>query len=143
MLELAVQLDPKRVSAQWALGILYIQVGQSERAVAALARVLELDPARDDALLLLGMLYARQGRPTPARLKLETYLARRPQSAQGWLELAALQARQGEAVQARGSLERAMLADAAAVKRLSLATQLSIIRTDPELRRRLESKLTY
>jgi len=60
--EMAIDLDPSLIEARFSYGLILEMVGQAERAMEELGRVLEEDPTNYDVLIQLALILKKQGR---------------------------------------------------------------------------------
>ena len=99
-LEKAVTVYPNFLEAQLRLGTTYMDLGEWNKAEAALRRVLEIDPKTANAFFALGELYRQEKQEGEAEKALRAGLALENRSWQGHFTLGHLFWQKGEIVRA-------------------------------------------
>lgn len=89
----------------------YAEVGQSDRALAALERALVLDPSFDRALERAGLLYLDRRDFAGAERTHREWLRRHPRDVDSWLRFGAALARQSKWIEARDAFDQALSID--------------------------------
>ena len=103
-LEKALAINGADAEANYSLGMVFAQTGNTERASEYLHKALELRPAYPEALNNLGILYLRTQRPQEAVASFEECIRTSPDFDQSYLNLAQVYALENQPAKARETL---------------------------------------
>jgi predicted TPR repeat methyltransferase len=111
--EQIITADPGNASAWHFLGVLHHQIGNSDAAVAAIARALELDPRYADAFNNLGNIYTETNQYDAALPAYERAVEIAPGHADAWSNIGVMRSGRGEYAAAEQAYARALEIDPA------------------------------
>lgn len=111
ILERAVKLDPKRLSAQQNLGNILLDLNQGSRAEAVFARLVRLEPRNGEYQRQLGRALTRQGQIEPGLMRFRQAVSLKRDNIDAWLDLIGTLNDELRFQEAEEALDRALAAN--------------------------------
>lgn len=106
-LEHALRLQPRDVSGQGLLGVVYFRLGMYPRAIQIYERLIAEHPREVTPRVNAALCFLKTGQPVRARELLEEVIERVPDHRRAWGYLGLVLERQGELEKARNAFEHA------------------------------------